>query len=374
MFGRNYQNRKHPMNSLALVSINTPGNNAIDKLLQILVKKELPFKITIFCKENTFENPLIEQYIVPYHKIEDVFQQHWDTIDIFLCFVATGIIIRKIAPYLKSKTTDPGILVMSMDLKQIVPLVSGHIGEANIFSEKISQLIPDCKTFITTATDQTDNLAFDLFAKQYEYKLLNIKKLAAISNAIINNKQVQIITYPEIFSKIENYKGFQNDKFKFINIQKDTQNINPHLHTVVISPSSTLPSVIRDCLVLIIPEISIGIGLNRNTPHEILKQSLFEFLWEHGLLIQNIKNICSFKEKSNEPGLLSLSEELNISLKFFDEDQINSIENNLSTSRASDYFNVKGVAEPSAILGSNEQVCFLNKHIYHNAVTLSAAF
>ncbi len=50
--------------------------------------------------------------IATFDKTEDILERHFDTAELILFISATGIAVRKIAPYLKNKTTDPAVLCM----------------------------------------------------------------------------------------------------------------------------------------------------------------------------------------------------------------------------------------------------------------------
>ncbi|MCK7484392.1 MAG: cobalamin biosynthesis protein [Bacillus subtilis] len=71
--------------------------------------------------------------------------------------------------------------------------------------------------------------------------------------------------------------------------------------------------------------------------------------------------------------MIELAQYYNKKLEFFDENDINNLENHFSQSKAQDYFNIKGVAEPCAVLASNLKTLFVNKQIYKNT-TFAAAF
>jgi len=82
---------------------------------------------------------------------------------------------------------------------------------------------------------------------------------------------------------------------------------------------------------------------------------------------------CSFEAKSDEVGLLEFCEKYNFLLKFFQKEDINSLQNKFSLSKATEFFGIKGVAEPSAVLGSKYKELFIKKKVY-GGVTLAAAF
>ena len=93
--------------------------------------------------------------------------------------MATGIVIRKIAPLIKSKDIDPAVLVIDEGENFVISLLSGHIGGANELAYKIAQscsLLP----IITTSSDVTGKIAIDTIAQKQIVRwnlLLKLKSL-----------------------------------------------------------------------------------------------------------------------------------------------------------------------------------------------------
>ncbi len=201
------------MEKLALITINEPSVKAAFKALTYLKPIGEQYDSHIFHRKGTLANDK-NANTHAYNNVEELLEEIWDDYNVLVFFVATGIVVRKIAPKLKSKTTDPAVLVMSLDLKKLIPLVSGHIGGANAFSDKLTQLIPECINFVTTATDQTNTLAFDLFAKEKGYKILNINYLSILFGFNFANFNISLHTSKKDskFLSFVLYIGLQIDR------------------------------------------------------------------------------------------------------------------------------------------------------------------
>jgi cobalt-precorrin 5A hydrolase len=121
------------------------------------------------------------------------------------------------------------------------------------------------------------------------------------------------------------------------------------------------------------PKVTLGLGMNRGTSKEEIDSSVKRFCFEQGLNIENVVNLASFNAKADEVGLLEYAKMTDKELKFFDEKEINALEENFSPSQATRFFNIKGVAEPASLLASENKTLFLSKRIY-GSVTVAASF
>src|SRR3712207_3703503 len=62
-------------------------------------------------------------------------------------FIAsTGIAVRAIVPYVKSKDKDPAVITIDNSGKFVISLLSGHLGGANELTLNIANLIEDRKS------------------------------------------------------------------------------------------------------------------------------------------------------------------------------------------------------------------------------------
>ncbi|WP_457748189.1 cobalt-precorrin 5A hydrolase [Sulfurimonas sp.] len=343
---------------IAIATINNPSLEAAKKLLPYLSEHECH----VFNKSDDGENFHI------FKKVDDILPTAWAEFDAIIFLMATGAVIRKIAPHLKDKATDPAVLIMTLDLKRVIPLLSGHLGGANELADELTQKIGGCVNFVTTASDQIKVLAFDMFAKKYGFGITNLKSLAEVSNAIINKKQVQVVSYPAMEELLKGFEGYKKENFVFVHPDK-LEDFRDDIPSVYISPQK-LPN---SALQIHPQEIVLGLGMNRGTSKKEIANAVRRFCYEHGIDNANIKKLASFEAKRDEIGLLEFSKEMEVDIEFFNEKAINALTQDFTPSQATKFFNIKGVAEPAALLASEYKTLFLSKRVY-GAVTVAAGF
>ena len=334
---------------VAIITINQPSLDSALTLLPYLYD----YDVDLYAKYSS--NHELDDMIV-FDRLDDILPQAWAEYDIIIPILAIGAVVRKIAPLLRDKSTDPAVVVVDLALSKILPLVGGHIAGANEFSNILALRLPNAINFISTATDQTNTLAFDNLAKSRGWEILNLKSLANISNRLLNKEVVKVATYKSIFDSIESREYLR--LIDFDDIDEDS---------VVISP------IVDSNYLTLRPKIYLGIGCNRGTTRQEIKIAVGVFLQRYGLSIDQIDSIASFEAKRDEEGLLEFAKESGLCIEFFDKESINALEIEFSHSASTKFFGLKGVAEPSAILVSKYRELIIKKEVYNSVVTIAGA-
>ena len=255
--------------------------------------------------------------------------------DSLVCIMATGIVVRILAPLIVHKTSDPAVVVLDQKGKHAISLLSGHLGGANHLAREMAA-ISGGEAVITTATDVAGELSFDTFAKKYDMAIENIGQLKHISGALLAGKKVNVFTnknakelYPELAE--EQKRGMidifsLSDFFKIYNIESD-------IPIVVIDEGfslnecSTIPPSVP-ILYLRPRTICAGIGCKRNMEQKPIEEALLQTLKEEGLHPLSLKCIATIPLKSDEPGIIGTAANLNVPLKIIPTEEIEKLDIN----------------------------------------------
>ncbi len=332
---------------IAVVTINQPSLTSACNLMTHLHD----YDVDVFGKKDLEHNL---DNLNLYNKLDDILPAAWAGYDAIIAILAMGAVVRKIAPFLEDKATDPAVIVINLALDKVVPLLSGHLGGANELSDIIASRIDGCVNFVSTATDQTNTLAFEMFAKKNDLEIHNLKELALISNSLLNKKEVEVLTYESIYETIPNKKNL-----KLVTEQSSELCVN-------ITPFDS-------ALLTFKPKVFLGMGCNRDTSFEDIEKAFLSFLDTYKLKIEQIENISSFEAKADEKGLLEFAKKYNFDIKFYNEDQINNLEGEFSPSASTKFFGLKGVAEPSSVLVSKYKELIIPKEVYDKKITIAGA-
>jgi cobalt-precorrin 5A hydrolase len=113
--------------------------------------------------------------------------------DQLVFFVSLGAVVRLIAPQLKSKDQDPGVIVVDEAGQFVIPVLSGHVGGANAFALQIAALLGG-KAVLTTASDVGQTIAVDILGRELGWQVQAPKiNITRVSAAVVNEESVALV-------------------------------------------------------------------------------------------------------------------------------------------------------------------------------------
>ncbi|MEU1686806.1 precorrin-3B C(17)-methyltransferase [Micromonospora sp. NPDC005707] len=116
----------------------------------------------------------------------DALRAAWRGCDAVVAFLATGAVVRILAPLLGDKRTDPAVVVVDEAARHAVALLGGHAGGANALAADVGALL-DARPVVTTATDAVGLPGLDTLGWPVE------GAVAAVSRAILDGEPVRLV-------------------------------------------------------------------------------------------------------------------------------------------------------------------------------------
>lgn len=104
---------------------------------------------------------------------------------------ATGIAVRAVAPYLRSKLEDPAVVVVDELGRFAIPILSGHVGGANDLARTLAERM-EMTPVITTATDLHGLLAIDSWAVANGLQIQNPAKIKDVSMKVLSGRKIRV--------------------------------------------------------------------------------------------------------------------------------------------------------------------------------------
>ncbi|MEG0844118.1 MAG: cobalt-precorrin 5A hydrolase [Romboutsia sp.] len=250
----------------------------------------------------------------------------FDKYDCIVFIMATGIVVRTISEYISSKFSDPAILVIDERGKNVISLLSGHIGGANEMTIKISKLI-NSNPVITTATDINEKSSLDMIAKKLDGYIENFRDCVKdINTMLVDEKNIGIYIDGDYDVDTRGFNVLDNSK-KFEDLYKEQDLSNLEKIVIISNKSSLECDLYEDKIINLIPrDIVVGIGCRRNIDSNHLKSSLEKFLYENNIHKNAIKEIGSIDIKSDEQGIIDLSIDLKVPFKTVSTENISQVD------------------------------------------------
>lgn len=331
---------------LAIISFTAAG-----KILSIRLSKALSqYSCTLFTT-----NKLADEIVSSYGNdlnawTGNVFSQYDGIIFIGAC----GIAVRSIAPHLKSKTTDPAVVVADEKGQFAISLVSGHIGQANELTLSVAHAI-HATPVITTATDVNGLFSIDSWASHHHLFISNMKIAKEISARLLRNEPVGMTADWFVLPQLP--KGFTSDSAPvgaMISVYEDSSPYQQTLHLI--------PKL-----------VSIGIGCKRGTCADTIESFVLDCLLQEGISLHSIKQVCSIDLKQDEPGLLEFCKRHQLPIRFYSSEQLAAAKGMFSSSAfVKQTTGVDNVCERACVLGSQQGALIVPK-LSKNGVTFAAA-
>ncbi|MCD8198024.1 MAG: cobalt-precorrin 5A hydrolase [Lachnospiraceae bacterium] len=227
--------------------------------------------------------------------------------DALIFIGATGIAVRSIAPYVRSKKTDPAVLVMDERGRHVISLLSGHIGGANALTLLAAE-ITGAEPVITTATDLNGKFAVDAFAARRDLYMDSMPIAKEIAAWLVEGRRVGMRSAFPVFGSVPDeldQNGTQEIGFS-VTIRKDA----PFERTLHLVPRAVV----------------LGIGCKKGTEEEPIRSLVCETLSRYEIFPESIAKIASIDLKKEEQGLCSFAESIGVPVVTYTAEELKTVQ------------------------------------------------
>ncbi|MFF5043973.1 precorrin-3B C(17)-methyltransferase [Streptomyces nigra] len=203
-----------------------------------------------------------------------------------VCFLATGAVVRLIAPLLDDKTADPGVVCVDEGGRFAVALTGGHGGGANDLAYEVGEVL-DAEPVVTTATDAVGLPGLDTLGLPVE------GDVAGVSRALLDGEPVALraeVAWP------------------LPPLPAGTEGA----YTVRVT--DRLVEAVEREVVLRPPTLVVGVGASRGAPADEVLTLVRDALRDAGLSAASVAELATVDAKAGEPGIVEAAERLGVPL------------------------------------------------------------
>ncbi|WP_031098785.1 MULTISPECIES: precorrin-3B C(17)-methyltransferase [unclassified Streptomyces] len=215
-----------------------------------------------------------------------------------VCFLATGAVVRLLAPLLAGKAADPGVVCVDEGGRFAVSLLGGHGGGANALAREVGEVL-GAEPVVTTATDAVGLPGLDTLGLPYE------GSVAAVSRALLDGEPVALeaeVAWPLPPLPVAPQGSYT--------IRVTDRAVAPGEREVLLRP----------------PSLVVGVGASKGAPVEEVLGLVEESLRDAGLSPRSLAELATVDAKAQEPGIVAAAERLGVPLVTYSAEELAAVE------------------------------------------------
>ncbi|MEV5884370.1 precorrin-3B C(17)-methyltransferase [Streptomyces sp. NPDC052020] len=216
--------------------------------------------------------------------VKDAVRRAFAECEQLVCFLATGAVVRLVAPLLGGKATDPGVVCVDEAGRFAVSLVGGHGGGANGLAREVGAVL-GAEPVVTTATDAAGIAGLDTLGLPVE------GDVAGVSRALLDGEPVALraeVSWPLPPLPVAEHGPYT--------IRVTDRLAGPAEREVLLRP----------------PSLVVGVGASKGAPVEEVLGLVEEALREAGLSVRSVAELATVDAKAEEPGIVGAAARLGV--------------------------------------------------------------
>lgn len=239
----------------------------------------------------------------------------WGQFDAHIFIGATGIAVRKIAPLLRDKASDPAVLACAESGSHVVSLTAGHLGGANRLARRVAR-ITGGQAVVSTATDVNGLPAFDEVAAQEHARILNTDAIRRLNAALLAGEPIAFCGPRAVYDRHFASTG----QVAFV----ESPEAVAVRHAVRWDAQGALPEGVEH-LDVTSRSFVVGVGCRRGVEPLELRFIAENYLSDLGLKKENVAAVATCDVKADEPAILELGEKWHVPVEFHAAERLDAV-------------------------------------------------
>ncbi|MGY6022136.1 precorrin-3B C(17)-methyltransferase [Streptomyces spinosirectus] len=215
-----------------------------------------------------------------------------------VCFLATGAVVRLVAPLLAGKASDPGVVCVDEGGRFAVSLLGGHGGGANELARQVGELL-GAEPVVTTATDAVGVSGLDTLGLPVEGDVAAVTRALLDGEPVALNAEVPWPLPPLPFAA----QG---------------------THTVRLTDRADRPAGFE--VLLRPPSLVVGVGASRGAPADEVLELVEGALRDAGLSPRSVAALATVDAKRDEPGIVAAAARLGVPVLTYPAEELAKVE------------------------------------------------
>ena len=355
-------------NGIAIIAITRRGAETAVKIRNALRKAELPVIAYAPPKYG-------QEGAVSLDKKLDVFiKEIYPTVDAIVAVMATGIIIRAVAPLLQGKLVDPAVVGVDASGKFVVSLLSGHSGGANELTRIVAEGI-GATPVITTASDVMGKQSVDEIARTQHLTIVNPESLVAVNAAIVNGERFVLILAGGAKLPTDAACGYPVEKAE--NAARALEILQNYDAGAIVTQEPVTTTELPKPITILKPlRIIIGLGARKDVSEDQVLEAISSALERANLAVERVDGLATVDIKKEEQGMIDAAEKLGLGLSFVSVAELQAFKHeglSPDSEMVEEKIGVGGVCERAALIAAGKNAKLILKKMKLNGVTAAVA-
>ncbi|MGW3627236.1 precorrin-3B C(17)-methyltransferase [Streptomyces sp. NPDC000880] len=248
-----------------------------------------------------------------------------------VCFLATGAVVRIVAPLLAGKSADPGVVCVDEGQRYAVSLLGGHGRGANALATAVGDVL-GAEPVVTTATDSAGIPGLDTLGWPVE------GAVASVTRAVLDGDPVALRA--DAVWPLPPLPG---------NVAPGGEDAAAALHvTDRVVETGPYDAVLRP------PSLVVGVGASKGAPVDEILSLVQAALREAGLSVRCVAELATVEAKADEPGIVGAAQRLGVPLVTHAAERLAEIAVPNPSGAPLAAVGTPSVAEAAALVGGDE--------------------